>query len=66
MSDLALTKADVEKVKRAAYMVKDRGESEEIDDPATDEQMDLLVEFCNVLLGHGTVDGFLRGQDMEG
>lgn len=64
MSDLALTKDDVEKVKRAAYMVKDRGESEGIDDPATDEQMDLLIDFCNALIV-GDVDSFLRSQDME-
>lgn len=63
MSDLALTRADVEKVRAAAQKTNDRFVNESGGD---DEACVAVVEFCDLLLGDGTVDGFLRRQDMEG
>lgn len=63
MSDLALSREDVEKVRRQAQRINDNLVDEGNDD---DETCTALVEFCDVLLGDGTVDGFLRSQDMEG
>ena len=59
-----VTTEDVEKIRASAYKTKDRYEAEGYKDNG---DMDVLIEFCDVLLGlHGdTVDGFLSAQDME-
>ena len=63
MSDLALTKADVDRVKACAYKAKD--DAEHFEDHETYRQMETLIEFCDVLTGYyGTVESFLRDQDM--
>lgn len=62
MSDLALNREDVEKVRAAAQSTNDRF----VDDTTGDDEACVaIVKFCDVLLGDGTVDGFLRSQDME-
>lgn len=67
MSDLALNRADVEKVRRLARDAQDQCvDSEgEVTDTVTHDSMEVLADFTEVLLGRGTVDGFLRAQDME-
>jgi hypothetical protein len=66
MSDLALTRDDVEKVERAAYRAKDGAEgSGSTDEDEIVVSMEVLIDFCGVLLGRESVDSFLRGQDMD-
>lgn len=66
MSDLALNREDVEKVRAAAQKTNDRIVDNNHGDCSDDEACTAVIEFCDVLLGLGTVDGFLRAQDMEG
>lgn len=61
MSDLALTKAEVERVLKIADEKRDEWEGDEEAVSAAN----ILIEFCDVLLGRETVDSFLRGQDMK-
>lgn len=61
MSDLAISREDVERVQRIAYAKKDEWEGDE----AAEQAAGTLIEFCDVLLGRDTVDNFLRSQDME-
>lgn len=63
MSDLAISRTEVERVKAVATRVKE--ECQDVDDRDGENAMDTLVEFCDVLLGRTTVDSFLRSQDME-
>jgi hypothetical protein len=68
MSELNLTPEDVQKVKASALKTKDRFEREGFTSDDDHESMDLLIEFCDLLLGGrhaGTLQGFLTGQDME-
>jgi len=65
MDQLTLTRVDVEKIKASAYKTMDRYEAE---GSGGCEDMELIIEFCDLLLGHGSnqsVESFLSGQDME-
>lgn len=63
MSDLAINRAEVERIKKRADELR-YGAWE--GDEAAESSADILIEFCDVLLGDTTVEGFLRSQDMEG
>lgn len=65
MKQIAVTAEDVEKVRSSAYKTKDRYRRQGF---SNSEDMDLLIEFCDVLLGAdsaSSVDGFLNEQDVE-
>jgi hypothetical protein len=58
---LRVSYADIERVQEIAYKKKDLDWA---DDAAAMAAAEILIEFCDVLLGRTTVDGFLRAQDM--
>ncbi len=66
MSDsITISREDIEKVKAAAYRSKDAAEgSGSTDESEIVVSMEILIEFCDALLGRYTVDSFLRSQDM--
>lgn len=61
MSDIALTRADIKKVREITYRKRDEWEGDE----AAEASANTLLGFINVLLGQDTLDYFLRDQDME-
>jgi hypothetical protein len=67
MSEIKFESADVERVWSSAMKTKDRFDREGFESVEVHESMDLLVEFCDLLMGRGarTVDTFLSNNDME-
>lgn len=61
LSDIHITRADVARVQAIAYDKRDEWEGDEEAVSAAN----ILIEFCEVLLGRETVDSFLSGQDMD-
>lgn len=62
MSDLSVTRADIERVQEIAYHYKEHVWTADSEVASAE----ILVDFCEVLLGRDTVDGFLCSQDMDG
>lgn len=58
---LSLSTSDVERVREIADRKKEEWEGDE----AAEQSANILIEFCDVLLGRDTVDSFLRSQDMD-
>lgn len=59
---ISVSRSDIERVQKIAYQKKDhdwRGDREAM------AAAEILIEFTDVLLGRGTIDGFLRAQDMD-
>lgn len=61
MSDIAITRDDIERVRKIARRKKDEWEGDEV----AEHSADMLEDFCDVLLGHSTLNGFLISQDMD-
>lgn len=62
MRGVAISRKDVERVQAIAQATQEergwQGDSEAV------ASAEILIEFCEVLLGRATVDDFLRTQDM--
>lgn len=63
MSDLALTRADIEKAQDKAY--DELGDARKHNDKEVEMAMRILTEFCEVLLGRDTITSFWGALDME-